>query len=58
MAESALALLTDAERWARFSAAARQRAVDNFSIDEIVPMYEDYYREVIERGRIRERRGA
>ena len=58
MAESALALLTDGERWARFSAAARQRAVDNFSIDEIVPMYEDYYREVIERGRLQARRGA
>jgi len=58
MADSALALLTDGERWARFSAAARRRAVDNFSIDEIVPMYEDYYREVIERGRLRERRGA
>ncbi len=58
MAESALGLLTDSERWARFSAAARRRAVDNFSIDEIVPMYEDYYREVIEHGRLRERRGA
>ncbi|HSM08285.1 MAG TPA: N-acetyl-alpha-D-glucosaminyl L-malate synthase BshA [Gemmatimonadota bacterium] len=58
MAESALALLTDTERWARFSAAARRRAVDNFSIDQIVPMYEDYYREVIGRGRLRERRGA
>ena len=58
MAESALALLIDRERWSRFSAAARDRAVENFSMHEIVPMYEAYYREVIERGRLRERRGA
>jgi N-acetyl-alpha-D-glucosaminyl L-malate synthase BshA len=58
MAESALTLLADPERWGRFSAAARARAVENFSIREIVPMYEAFYRQVIERGRIRERRGA
>ena len=57
MAESAVALLTDPERWGRFSASARERALANFSIHEIVPMYEDFYREVIERSRAPEGRG-
>jgi len=48
MAASAISLLADAERWGRFSAAARSRAVERFSIHQIVPMYEEFYREVIE----------
>jgi len=58
MADSALALLGDAERWARFSAAARERAVEKFSVHRIVPMYEAFYREIMGRDRLAERRGA
>jgi hypothetical protein len=29
--------------------AARDRAVDTFDIDRVVPLYEDYYRQVQER---------
>jgi N-acetyl-alpha-D-glucosaminyl L-malate synthase BshA len=62
MADSARELLDDDEKWASFSAAGRRRAVEEFSMDRIVPMYEGFYRNVIrkvaERGHTRERRGA
>ena len=41
-----LALLTDEELHARMAQAARDRAVDTFDIDRVVPMYERYYEEV------------
>ena len=47
MAEAALALLADASRHAEFRAAARQRAVEHFDTNLIVPRYEAYYREVL-----------
>ena len=47
MAEAALALLTNASRHAEFSAAARQRAIEHFDTNLIVPRYEAYYREVL-----------
>lgn len=62
MAASARELLDDDEKWATFSAAARRRAVEEFSIHRIVPMYEAFYRKVIdkvaERGHAWERLGA
>ncbi len=48
MADSAVELLTDDERWRRCSEAGRRRAVDRFSADEVVPRYEAYYRRVLE----------
>ena len=48
MAAGAVALLRDAEAWTRASEAARQRSL-LFSADRIVPMYESYYEEVLER---------
>lgn len=48
MARYAIELLTDERRYARFSKAARDRAVSNFSARDIVPMYEDFYRQVLE----------
>lgn len=62
MADSARALLEDDEKWATFSAAARRRALKEFSKEQIVPMYEQFYRHVIgkvaERGHAWERLGA
>jgi len=43
------ALLTDEDLHARMAEASRQRAEDAFDINEIVPMYEDYYRTVKQR---------
>lgn len=58
MAASAVSLLGDEERWARFSRAARARAVARFAADEIVPMYEAFYERVAERRSATEAHGA
>lgn len=42
-------LLTDNELHDRMATAARQRAVDTFDIDRVVPLYENYYQEVQEK---------
>ena len=47
MAESAVGLLTDGDRWGRFSEAGRRRAVEEFSADRVVPRYEALYRAVL-----------
>lgn len=49
MAEAAVALLRDPDRWRAFSLAARERAVDRFSMERVVPLYEAFY-EVVLRG--------
>jgi len=46
MAEHAVSILADADRWRRMSAAARAAAA-RFDADRIVPMYEAFYREVL-----------
>jgi N-acetyl-alpha-D-glucosaminyl L-malate synthase BshA len=43
MADAALALLQDPERWRRFSAEARRRAVEVFPTDAIVSRYRGIY---------------
>ena len=48
MANDTLTLLADEEKWKVFSAAAAEYAND-YTIDNIVPAYEDYYTEVVER---------
>jgi N-acetyl-alpha-D-glucosaminyl L-malate synthase BshA len=48
MARYAIDLLTHAKKYEQFSKAARDRAVNHFSHTDIVPMYEDYYRRVLE----------
>lgn len=55
MARAAVDLLTDGNAWHAFSDAGRARAVERFSVDRIVPMYEDFYRRVIDRSRERSR---
>ena len=46
MAEAALPVLSDLRLWNEASQAARAKA-EQFSADKIVPMYEDYYAEVL-----------
>jgi N-acetyl-alpha-D-glucosaminyl L-malate synthase BshA len=43
MAEAALTLLRDPEKWRRFSEEARRRAVEEFPTDEIVSRYRKLY---------------
>ena len=48
MTAGALELLTDPDRWKAFSEAGRAVAVERFSAKLVVPIYEEYYRRVIE----------
>jgi N-acetyl-alpha-D-glucosaminyl L-malate synthase BshA len=47
MADSGIALLTDATLHARFAKASRNRAEEFFCAKRVVPQYEAYYQEVI-----------
>jgi hypothetical protein len=47
MAASGVELLRDDAVWEETSKAARKRAVERFEADRIVPMYEDFYEEVL-----------
>jgi N-acetyl-alpha-D-glucosaminyl L-malate synthase BshA len=47
MADSGIALLTDAKLHARFAKASRDRAEEFFCAKRVVPQYEAYYQEVI-----------
>lgn len=49
MAAAAIDLLQDSDRLAAMSTAARRTAEERFSTTSIIPMYEDYYRRVLER---------
>ena len=49
MTESAIALLTDASLHERVVQAGRNVVRHKFCADEIVPRYEDFYREIIDR---------
>jgi glycosyltransferase involved in cell wall biosynthesis len=43
MAEAAVSLLTDLERWSRFSAEARRRAETEFPTEKLVERYRALY---------------
>lgn len=47
MADAALSILKDPDRWTRFSDAARADSVERFSNDRVLPMYEGLYRDVV-----------
>ncbi len=49
MAKYAIELLSDQERLEDMGVSARARAQAKFCASKIIPMYEDYYREVLER---------
>ena len=48
-----VALLTDDDLHAKVSAAARRTATNRFCSDKIIPLYEQYYEEVCNRGGMR-----
>lgn len=48
MAERGLEILRDKEKWRAMSAAARA-AAEEFSVDRVIPMYENYYHKVLGR---------
>jgi glycosyltransferase involved in cell wall biosynthesis len=48
MAARALEILTNPEKQAEMSRAARQRALRNFCSNNIIPLYEDLYRRVLQ----------
>jgi hypothetical protein len=45
--QSAARLLEDPGLWDTYSRRARERAVERFSAGRVVPMYEEYYREIL-----------
>jgi N-acetyl-alpha-D-glucosaminyl L-malate synthase BshA len=47
MAEAAAALLKDHEKHKRFGKNARERAVEGFNANRIIPQYEAFYEEVL-----------
>ncbi|MGE3801969.1 MAG: N-acetyl-alpha-D-glucosaminyl L-malate synthase BshA [Candidatus Kapaibacterium sp.] len=54
MARYAIDLLKDERRYKRFSDAARERAVSQFSAQDIVPAYEEFYERVLAQESIRQ----
>ena len=48
MAAAAISLLNDPPRFATISKAARRTAQDRFCTTRIIPLYEDYYRRVLD----------
>jgi len=50
MGEAALSLLQDPERHRKASAAARAVAEEKFSVDRVVPLYEDWYARILKGG--------
>jgi L-malate glycosyltransferase len=49
MAKYAIDLLTNEKKYSMFSRNARERAVNNFAVEQIVPMYEAHYTKVLEK---------
>ena len=47
MADASISLLSDPDRWAELSRGARATAVERFSSEQVVPVYEELYRQVI-----------
>lgn len=48
MAEGALDILLDSTRWKKFSETGRAVAVERFSAERVVSLYESYYRSITE----------
>ena len=47
MAAAASAILSDGALWRRMSAHARESSVSRYSADRVVPIYEEFYREIL-----------
>jgi N-acetyl-alpha-D-glucosaminyl L-malate synthase BshA len=52
MADAAASILSDNAKWRRLSAGARQIAVERFAAERVVPVYEAFYREILEGQRV------
>ncbi|MDT8323269.1 MAG: N-acetyl-alpha-D-glucosaminyl L-malate synthase BshA [Bacteroidota bacterium] len=50
MARYAVELFTNEAKYAAFSRAARRRAVEVYDKEKIVPLYEDFYRRILDAG--------
>lgn len=48
MARAAVSILKDSDRWLQMSRMGRARAEEFFSADMVVPIYEQFYRDVLE----------
>jgi len=48
MAKYAIDLLTNEKKYALFSKNSRERAVQQFDVSKVVPMYEKHYRDILE----------
>lgn len=49
--EAALSLLSDDEKWQRFSDAGRAVAQERFAVEQVLPSYERFYEQILSRGR-------
>jgi glycosyltransferase involved in cell wall biosynthesis len=49
MTDAALEVLSDPRRGREMGQAGRAVAIDRYSVDRIVPLYENFYREVADR---------
>ncbi len=58
MSASGVRLLQDGGLWRQFAEASRKRAVDTFSVDRVVPLYEAFYEQTIQHSRDRSRGSA
>ncbi len=47
MADAGASILADGRRWRAMSAAARQTAVERYSVNAIIPQYERYYERIL-----------
>ena len=47
MSENVIRLLTDQKLYDSFSRVARQRVVDNFTIEKVTQLYVDFYRRIL-----------
>jgi glycosyltransferase involved in cell wall biosynthesis len=55
MAEGGIEILSSEDTWKRMSEAGRAVATERFSAERVLPVYEDYYREIVASGRARAR---
>lgn len=58
MSASGVRLLQDGGLWRQFAEASRKRAVDTFSVDRVVPLYEAFYERTIQHSRDRSQGSA
>jgi hypothetical protein len=48
MSRGAIELLKDKGRMERYRSSARQKAIVTFDLQKVIPVYEAYYRQILE----------